>query len=423
MNEAKAARRAADVAIVGAGPAGTAAAIILARAGRSVVVVDKARFPRDKCCGDGLTAAALRHLDHLGLDPATVPSWEPLDGVQIRIPAGTEQRFALPPGPGIYAAVARRTDLDSALVDLARAAGAEVVEGVAVTAASASPDGPVELSLSDGSVLASWYAVGADGMWSPLRKMLGVATPGYLGDWHAVRQYFAHTGPEARDMWVWFEEDLLPGYAWSFPLPGGGANVGFGIHRRPDIPTGSMKAVWADLLARPHVARVLGPDAEPEGVWKAWPIPTRIGSSPLSAAGGRVLFVGDAARAGDTMTGEGIAQAFDTAQLATAAILASGAGAPAHAARRYRVTVAAGLLADDLLGRAITGIMAHPRAANGWLPVAMKTAFGRRHFAPWMFEHFPRALPATPYRWRRGILGGQGSFAGSPTKASVLTGK
>ena len=64
-----------DVAVVGGGPAGAAAAITLARAGRDVVLVDKATFPRDKCCGDGLTTGALRALEDLGLDPAAVESW------------------------------------------------------------------------------------------------------------------------------------------------------------------------------------------------------------------------------------------------------------------------------------------------------------------------------------------------------------
>ena len=90
-------------------------------------------------------------------------------------------------------------------------------------------------------------------MWSPLRKHLGVATPGYLGEWHAFRQYFTGVGPRAaRELFVWFEPDLLPGYAWSFPLPGGGptsasASSGGGkVARIQD-----MKALWPELLARP----------------------------------------------------------------------------------------------------------------------------------------------------------------------------
>ena len=61
----------ADVAVVGAGPAGVAAAVTLARAGREVVLIDKATFPRDKCCGDGLTTGALRHLEEQRASGAT----------------------------------------------------------------------------------------------------------------------------------------------------------------------------------------------------------------------------------------------------------------------------------------------------------------------------------------------------------------
>jgi len=66
--------RRADVLVVGAGPAGCAAALTLARSGVDVAVVDRASFPRDKICGDGLTTSALRELDALGLDPSTVAS-------------------------------------------------------------------------------------------------------------------------------------------------------------------------------------------------------------------------------------------------------------------------------------------------------------------------------------------------------------
>src|SRR5688500_13866815 len=118
----------ADVAVVGGGPAGAAAAITLARAGRDVVLVDKATFPRDKICGDGLTAGALRLLESLGLDPATVPSWQPVDDVVVSSPSHHEVTFPLPRGDGLYAVVARRAELDAALLDVVRAAGVKVHE-------------------------------------------------------------------------------------------------------------------------------------------------------------------------------------------------------------------------------------------------------------------------------------------------------
>ena len=112
-----------DVVVAGAGPAGSAAALTLARAGRDVLLVDKARFPREKCCGDGLTTAALRHLEDLGLDPDDVPSWQVVEDVCVRSPSGRTVDFPLPRGRGMYAAVALRRDLDSALVELARSGG------------------------------------------------------------------------------------------------------------------------------------------------------------------------------------------------------------------------------------------------------------------------------------------------------------
>ena len=77
-------------------------------------------------------------------------------------------------------------------------------------------------------------------MWSPVRKLARRSpSRGYLGEWHAFRQYVGGvTGPAAERLCVWFEPDLLPGYAWSFPLPDGRVNVGFGVAagRRPAHP-------------------------------------------------------------------------------------------------------------------------------------------------------------------------------------------
>src|ERR1700729_3855000 len=106
----------ADVAVVGAGPAGAAAAITLTRLGRTVTLIDKATFPRDKCCGDGLTTAALRRVQDLGLDPGSVKSWEPVDGAIVVATDGFRVDLRLPQGQAQFAASARRADLDHELV-------------------------------------------------------------------------------------------------------------------------------------------------------------------------------------------------------------------------------------------------------------------------------------------------------------------
>jgi len=254
--------------------------------------------------------------------------------------------------------------------------------------------------------LAASHVVGADGMWSPLRKALGADEPGYLGEWHAFRQYFTGVSERAgRELVVWFEPDLLPGYAWSFPLPGGVANVGFGI-QRDGAPTKAMKAMWPELLDRPHVRAFLGDDAVPEAPHKAWPIPARVGRLPLTAAKGRVLFAGDAAAVTDPMTGEGIGQALLTGELAARSILTGD---------DYRASVRRELVPDDRLSRALIRVLRHPLGARGAVRVAGSTAWTRRNFARWLFEDYPRAYLATPGRWRQHALTGAGAWAPHPT--------
>jgi geranylgeranyl reductase family protein len=401
----------ADVVVVGCGPAGTAAAITAARAGLRVVAVDRARFPRDKCCGDGLTTGALRRLEDLGLHPASLASWQPVTAAHVRAPDGRSARFHLPDG-STYAATVRRCDLDAALVDVARAHGVTVREATAVTGVRPARAGDaVDVDLDDGEVIRAWYAVAADGMWSPVRRHLGVGDPGYLGEWHAVRQYLRGGGPATRDLWVWFEEDLRPGYVWSFPLPDGGVNVGFGIQRVRGESTGTMKRQWEDILRRPHIAEVLGPDAVAEGPIKAWPIPARVGQTRVAALDGRVLFVGDAARASDRMTGEGIAQALETGALAAGTLAAWGPDAPGAAAAAYRAALARGMAIDAAVSGVFSRVLRSDWGASAWFDVATAGPRASRHFARWMFEDYPRAAPITPWRWQRGLLGRPGAYA------------
>ena len=404
----------ADVVIVGAGPAGAAAAITLAEAGRRVVLIDKAAFPRDKICGDGLTTGALRLLESLGVDPTTIGSWTPVSNIHVSSPTRRVATFPLPRDRGAYAVVARRMDLDSAIVDRARACGVSVVERSEVVGAE-DTNGRVTLTLADGSTVAASYAIAADGMWSPMRKLLGTAEPGYLGDWHAFRQYFRNTGPATRDLWVWFEPDLLPGYAWSFPLPGGGANVGFGIQRGAKLATKDMKALWPELLARPHIAAVLGPDAEPESRHQAWPIPARVDNITLAA--GRVLWVGDAAAATDPMTGEGIGQALLTGVLAAEAILVGGPNDPDATRRSYEHAVARDLVPDHKMSMLLIRALRHRRGAHLAIRVADATPWTRRHFGRWLFEDEPRGIAVTPARWHRKFLARDGAYRSQATAA------
>jgi flavin-dependent dehydrogenase len=252
--------------------------------------------------------------------------------------------------------------------------------------------------------------VAADGMWSPVRKAVGLTLDGYRGEWHAFRQYASGvTGPASRHLIVWFEEDLLPGYAWSFPLPGNRVNIGFGVLRDGERKVGDMGELWRDILARPHVVEALGPDFELEGRHTAWPIPARIDSIPLHS--GRVLFVGDAAAATDVMTGEGIGQALLTGRLAAESIAAA-PGDPDAVVTRYASAVKHHLFADHRMSRRLGWVLTHPRGARGALRVvAGSGAWGRRNFARWMFEDEPRSIITTPSRWHRRFLKQPGAYA------------
>lgn len=399
-----------DVLVVGAGPAGVAAGVHLHRAGRDVLVVDKAVFPRDKCCGDGLTTLALRELDALGLEPGHVEDWFDLDGAWLRSPRGRDIHVPLPTA-GRYAAVATRRSLDHALVGLARDAGVEVRDGVGFAALDdRERRDAVTVTLSDGTSVTSRYVVAADGMWSPVRKAVGATVSGYRGEWHAFRQYMGNvTGPAADRLIVWFEPDLLPGYAWSFPLPGNRVNIGFGVLRDDVRRVRDMAATWRDLLERDHVVDALGPGFEPEGRHTAWPIPARVDEIELTA--GRVLFVGDAAAATDVMTGEGIGQALLSGRLAASAISTAGADRPEVATTGYRAAIEHELFADHRMSRRLGRVLASERGAEAALRiVASSGTWGRRNFARWMFEDEPRAIALTPRRWHRRMLSRPGAY-------------
>lgn len=405
-----------DVVVVGGGPAGAAAATTLARSGLDVLVADRARFPRDKTCGDGLTTWALRELEDMGLDPKDVESFTPIRQVRVSSPSHHTVNYPLP-DDGLFAAIARRTDLDAAVLDVARSAGAKVLDGHSCDSAeqsdaSARGEPGITLSIADhGTVKARWV-IGADGMWSPTRRFLGTAPPNYRGDWHAFRQYFTNVSSQAaRELMVWFEPDILPGYVWSFPLGDRSANVGFGIRRDRHWKVGAMAALWREILQRPALIEALGAGATAEGPHRAWPIPANLGHAPLSA--GRALWVGDAAAAADPMTGEGIGQALAMGRWAAEAILAGGGTTSVRS--RYEARVKAAMAPDHRMADLLVRALQHRKGARAAVWVSGATPWTRRNFARWLFEDYPRGLLLTPRRWHRGILSGHGAYR-TPTQ-------
>jgi geranylgeranyl reductase family protein len=395
-----------DVVVVGAGPAGTAGAITAVAHGLRAVCVDKATFPRDKTCGDGLTTNALRLLEHLGLRSSRLDALGAATVTDTILVSPSGRRVDLPlPLAGRHAVVVPRVDLDTALVELARSRGVEVREGRGVV--DVVPNGQhVMVKLADGSELRAAYVIAADGHWSPTRRALHPDTEHDLGEWHAARQYFSNVA-DAR-LWVVFDRELLPGYAWVFPLPGARANVGYGVLRDDARHGRDLKELWPRVLNLPVMREILGSSATPEGTVRAWPIPARYDRERL--ADGRVLFAGDAAAVVDPMTGEGIAQAIESGILAARAVAESFPNA-GDVADRYRAAVHRALGRDLWFAGALQSVLRRPLGARAAIRAAGLTDWTRRNFARWMWEDYPRALIITPDRWHRGALSAAGAYS------------
>lgn len=371
----------ADVVVVGAGPAGSAAAIALARAGKRVVLADRARFPRDKCCGDGITGAALRQLQPLGLDERTIPSWRYVDRSVFVSPRGRQVVLNTARSGRRVLAIATRSEFDQALVDLARRAGARVEEEAKLTTASAGPDSVVLGFEGLGSLTAA-AVVAADGAWSPTRRALS-PTDGEprLPKWQAARAYVEGVnGPGAHEARVWFDRDLLPGYAWSFPLGDGRANVGVGALRDAGGGGGWIVRRLAALLETAAATDLLGANAaSTASKTMVWPIPTELERADLLGGEGRVLFAGDAVGATDPMTGEGIAEALQTGTLAAEALISGEPGA-------YVTTASRALSWRHRRRQLCSNLLRTATLAGAGLTVAGTTGWTRAQFTRWIFE-------------------------------------
>ncbi|MDN5859142.1 MAG: geranylgeranyl reductase family protein [Pseudonocardia sp.] len=309
--------RPADVAIVGAGPAGSAAALRLlaVRPDAEVLLLDAAAFPRDKTCGDGISAHVVALLDVLGV-PAS--SW---DGQQV-----CWLRLTSPGGQAVARRCARpnrvipRAVFDARLVTAATAAGARLVRHRVRSIRV----------LADRVVLDDRYAarvvIGADGANSTVRRLLGAPRTPETAMAVAVRGY-APTVIDPDALVIAFARGRHPAYAWSFPVDpvvgapsGPGANVGFGVFARRG---GGSRA---ELLA--GLERLLpGHPPDPATV-RGHQLPLSTG--PRWHPDGRVVLAGDAAALVNPLTGEGIYDAIASGALAGQAALRGAAAGAAH---------------------------------------------------------------------------------------------
>jgi geranylgeranyl reductase family protein len=368
-----------DVAVVGAGPAGSVAALVLARGGARVALIDRAGFPRDKACGDLVGPRGVQVLHELGVD---VPGAPRLGDMAVIGPTGS--RVVLPAVPGRtypgYAVAVPRSRFDALLRDAALDAGAVPVAGRVASCDVTDADRGAVAVLDDGSRLRADVIIGADGALSVVGDTTGLcdATRSLWG--FAVRSY-ADECVDLPTIVFWDEAPGrgLPGYGWVFPGGDGGVNLGLGIgmgaNRRLSVGvTRRLPAFLAHLRA---LGLIGAPPPAPSRSLGGW---LRVGMAGTVPGRGRVLLVGDAAALVNPLQGEGIAHALTSGSAAATAIL----GDPPSAARRYRewlandlgafasttATVHAAMIghprAVSVLGRVVTSRLVGPRVAGAW---------------------------------------------------------
>jgi geranylgeranyl reductase family protein len=341
---------AADVIVVGAGPAGSSAAFWCAQAGLEVVVLEKAAFPREKVCGDGLTPRGVKALDDMGIDTSPAAGWVRHKG--LRVQGGGEvvevDWPTLSRWPG-YSLVRRRSELDALLADHAAAAGARVHTGVTVTEPLLDDAGRVvgvRAESGPDKEPVVWRAplvISAEGLSGRVAKSLGLVRREDRPLGVAVRRYVRT--PHTHDAYLDISFDLtahgpsrdsMPGYGWVFGMGDGTANVGFGLLDTRRATGVDHRAVLREWLATFPAEDQLGEEFAVTPLRGAG-LPMALHRQPAYTRG--LLLTGDAAGTVNPFNGEGISYAMETGRMAAetaAAALAVPAGPAREAAlRRY----------------------------------------------------------------------------------------
>lgn len=316
-----------DAVVVGAGPAGSAAAHHLARHGRQVLLIDRRSFPRDKCCGDGLTRNAVRLLAEMGV-LAELNGARRINGVRVHMRHRGARDFLYDnAGKFGYGLVLPRLELDALLCAHAVRAGAALWTDTQATRLLGGPGAVYGVEVIHNGLriqLQVPVVVAADGAASRLARQAGLRSSDREWTGFAARGYF--TGIELDDLLEIHmplvdvtERHLLPSYGWAFPVGPGVANIGVGLFEPAHGE--NLRALYDRFVTNLTRTNPRFAKARPNGPMTGAPL--RLDFDPARCGIPGLLLVGDAAGLVSPFTGEGISFALESGILAGAHIHAS----------------------------------------------------------------------------------------------------
>jgi geranylgeranyl reductase family protein len=326
-----------DIAIIGAGPAGSAAAYFLARAGLKVALLDKTDFPRDKTCGDGLTPRALKVLADLGVLAQVEKAAFRCQDIHLHHSESVEYALSLRDLAGLpnYILVLPRFRLDEILLRHAISAGAVFLPEHKVDDITFGAEGGASIRIDGRAPLACRLPIVATGANTRLLRQLGLlkaAVPSNL----AARTYFENVDGLEQSVVLFFDGVNRPGYGWVFPTSPTSANIGCGVFF--DDPEPQATRLKHLIQTHPYLRRILK-NARQSAPIKGYPLRTDF--RPEHGGNERCLVIGESVGLVNPITGEGIDYAMESGQLAAQAILAAWRGGqPGHGTgRRYRAAL------------------------------------------------------------------------------------
>jgi len=314
------ARPVAQVIVVGAGPAGVSAAFFMARAGVDVLLVDRATFPRDKPCGDGVTASGLAVLERMGLlEWITGNDFLEPQELLLASPDGAVARARPAPREGFsYGYVIPRLKLDAALVERAVTAGARLQEGVSIKSIDYLNAHRVRLvgrAAGRPVALETSLVIAADGGQSSFTRQIGLV-PG-PPELVALRGYMENDTGDPALLEIHWESAIMPGYGWIFPLGEGRVNVGIGAYsaivRRRGL---NLHDQWRKFLTQNPDTRARLRQARQAGPVRGQPL--RTDADRVTPLADNVLVAGEAAGLANPLTGEGIGPSLECGEIAAA---------------------------------------------------------------------------------------------------------